>query len=29
MGIVIEFNEAAFRHGFTEADIRWAFDTAK
>jgi len=25
----IEFNPAAFKHGVTEADIRWAFDTAR
>jgi len=25
--IVIEFNPSAFKHGITEADIRWAFDT--
>jgi hypothetical protein len=24
---IIEFNEAAFRHGYTEEDIRWAIDT--
>jgi hypothetical protein len=29
MDIVIEFNPAAFKHGVSEADIRWAFDTAK
>jgi hypothetical protein len=23
----IEFNQAAFKHGCTEADIRWAFKT--
>jgi hypothetical protein len=28
-GVVIEFNPAAFRHGVTETDIRWAFDTAR
>jgi hypothetical protein len=27
--IVIEFNPAAFGHRVTEADIRWAFDTAR
>jgi hypothetical protein len=27
--IVIEFNPSAFKHGATEADIRWAFDTAR
>jgi len=25
--VVIEFNPSAFKHGATEADIRWAFDT--
>jgi len=29
MDITIEFNPSAFKHGYTEADIRWAFDTAK
>ena len=29
MNIVIEFNPSAFKHGVSEADIRWAFDTAK
>jgi hypothetical protein len=28
-GVVIKFNHAAFRHGVTEADIHWAFDTAR
>jgi hypothetical protein len=28
MDLVIEFNPAAFKHQVTEADIRWAFDTA-
>jgi len=28
MDIAIEFNPSAFKHGVTEADIRWAFDTA-
>jgi hypothetical protein len=28
MNLVREFNPAAFKHGVTEADIRWAFDTA-
>jgi hypothetical protein len=28
MDIAIEFNSSAFKHGFNEADIRWAFDTA-
>jgi uncharacterized DUF497 family protein len=27
--VVIEFNQAAFRHGVTKADIHWAFDTAR
>jgi len=27
--IAIEFNPSAFKHGKNEADIRWAFDTAK
>jgi len=26
---IIEFNPAAFKHGKSEADIRWAFDTAR
>jgi propanediol dehydratase small subunit len=29
MDVVIEFNQAAFNHNFTEADIRFAFDTAR
>jgi hypothetical protein len=29
MDIAIEFNPSAFKHGVTEADIRWAFDTAR
>jgi hypothetical protein len=29
MSIAIEFNPAAFKHGVSEVDIRWAFDTAK
>ena len=29
MDISIEFNPAAFKHGVSEADIRWAFDTAR
>jgi hypothetical protein len=29
MDIAIEFNPSAFKHGFSEADIRWAFDTAR
>ncbi|GBU20660.1 hypothetical protein R80B4_00539 [Fibrobacteres bacterium R8-0-B4] len=28
MDITIEFNPSAFKHNVTEADIRWAFDTA-
>ncbi|MDR1468393.1 MAG: hypothetical protein LBT00_03785 [Spirochaetaceae bacterium] len=28
MDLIIEFNPAAFKHSVTEADIRWAFDTA-
>jgi hypothetical protein len=28
MDAVIEFNPSAFKHGVSEADIRWAFDTA-
>ncbi|MDR2767293.1 MAG: hypothetical protein LBB82_03090 [Treponema sp.] len=28
MELVIEFTSAAFKHQVTEADIRWAFDTA-
>jgi hypothetical protein len=28
MDLVIEFNSVAFKHEVTEADIRWAFDTA-
>jgi hypothetical protein len=27
MELEIEFNHAAFKHGCTEADIRWAFKT--
>jgi hypothetical protein len=27
--ISIEFSPSAFKHGCTEADIRWAFDTEK
>ena len=27
--IIIEFNPSAFKHGVSEADIRWAFDTAR
>lgn len=29
MNVIIEFNQAAFKHGISEEDIRWAFDTAK
>ena len=29
MDIAIEFNPAAFKHRISEADIRWAFDTAR
>jgi len=29
MDTSIEFNPSAFKHGVSEADIRWAFDTAK
>jgi len=29
MDLVIEFNSAAFKHGVSEADIHWAFDTVK
>jgi hypothetical protein len=29
MDVIIEFNRSAFKHGITEADIRWAFDTAR
>jgi hypothetical protein len=29
MNITIEFNPSAFKHGFTEEDIRWAFDTVR
>ena len=29
MDVIIEFNQAAFSHNFTEADIRFAFDTAR
>jgi hypothetical protein len=29
MDVSIEFNPSAFKHGVTEADIRWAFDTAR
>ena len=26
MDVVIRFSESAFKHGISEADIRWAFD---
>jgi len=26
MDVIIKFSESAFKHGVTEADIRWAFD---
>jgi hypothetical protein len=29
MDVLVEFNQAAFIHNVTEADIRWAFDTAR
>ena len=29
MAFIIEINPAAFKHGVTESDIRWAFDTVK
>jgi hypothetical protein len=29
MDITIEFNQAAFTHGLTQDDIRFAFDTAR
>ena len=29
MNIKIIFKKSAFKHGVTEADIRWAFNTAK
>jgi len=29
MDVIIKFNESAFKHGVTEADIRWAFKTIK
>ena len=29
MDVAIEFNQAAFKHGVNETDIRMAFDTAK
>ena len=29
MEVAIEFNSSAFKHGVSEEDIRWAFDTAR
>ena len=29
MDAVIKFSHSAFKHGVSEADIRWAIDTAK
>jgi CRISPR/Cas system-associated exonuclease Cas4 (RecB family) len=29
MDVEIKFSQAAFKHGVTEADIRWAFKTVK
>ena len=29
MDAVINFSQSAFKHGVTEADIRWAFKTVK
>jgi predicted N-acyltransferase len=29
MGIEIRFSQSAFKHGVSEADIRWAFETRK
>jgi hypothetical protein len=29
MGVIVEFNQAAFTHDITEDDIRFAFDTAR
>ena len=26
MDVIITFSQSAFKHGITEADIRWAFD---
>ena len=26
MDVIIRFSQSAFKHGVTEADIRWAFD---
>jgi hypothetical protein len=29
MSVDIRFSQSAFKHGVSEADIRWAIDTAK
>jgi len=29
MDVIIKFNDSVFKHGVTEADIRWAFKTIK
>ena len=29
MDVIIKFTHSAFKHGVSEADIRWAIDTAK
>ena len=29
MDIAVEFNPSAFKHGISEADIRWVFDTER
>jgi hypothetical protein len=29
MDVIIKFSQSAFKHGVSEADIRWAVDTAK
>ena len=29
MDVSIKFSQSAFKHGLSEADIRWAIDTAK
>ena len=29
MDVIIKFSQSAFKHGVSEADIRWAIDTAK
>jgi hypothetical protein len=29
MDVEIKFSQSAFKHNLTEADIRWAIDTAK